>query len=610
MFFKKIITLICLMVLGACDGGQDATENIATETVYDGATGRVSVAITDDLSANYSEVWVSLFAIEATHADGKVVTLFDNAQGLSVNLAELSGVGDLLTIRDVPVGSYQSFRVVLGRELKLVTLDGQVQTRDFAPHGNAPTVTIAVKGQLEVAEDGATSFALDFDLQAFRFDNAGNVVPTVVFIQDISQQLRQTIGRLQGEVTAVDADGFMLKTEAGIDVRVKLNAIATLLYEDGVVLDQVDIGMYVKVCGAFDAASFTLEAIKVVMQSSAVPVEQPDMMEVEGNITALTDNGFTLDIKHADYLPETDDVDVLISAATRFIRGDGSQLEVGRSVAIKAMRNEDGSVSALVVEIEGAGVGEAAPYAFGIIEGEVVDLVNDTLTVLVRSGAGSPLIPGTTVAVNIADTFIKSGNRQSLVAGVSVTLKGVVISDVLHPVLVVVNGAAGDTVLVKGVVVNILGTQVTLQVTASDNSAIAFMDEISFDISGITISGADGAAGVFQPMVVLDVVGRLAGNGNLIPLTLTVNAAATPDGVVCTPGFTINGTVSALGVGSISVLVPASGAGTQVVMVNITNNTVFTDGVSPALDQEVSIIADDCLSGIFATTVTAIVPVI
>ena len=597
MVLRIVLAACSIIFLSACSSGGDVSnfEDVNNSDIKtDGATGKVSVAITDDLTKNYSEVWVSLLKLEAVAADGGVVSLFESDRGYVVNLAEFDGVGSLLDVRDVPVGIYQTFLISLSKRLYLVDRSGNTRGHDFAQGNGDKALTVTVKGSLEVMENEVTAFGLDFDLKRFVFDNAGKIVPAIEFITQPSQTLRQTIAHLSGDIAALDTDGFTLRTKDHVDVKVNLNAATAIVFEDGIALDQLEVGMPVTAYGSYDATLVSVEAIRVVQQA-ATDSAVPGQVELEGRITALVEGGFTLDIKQANYLPEQNIGTVLITELTRFIRGQSSQLAAGQCVHIQAVPNDDGSLSALVMDIEGAGAGSDAAYDFGEVHGEIVGLIGENLTVRVISDSGMSLEPGSEFTVNIADVYIKYGAVAALSAGVPVTIKGVVISGMLYPRLMEVLKHAKQVVNVEGLVLGISGTLLTVKVTQSDNPVIGSLDELVFDIGNAAVSGGM-LSDLILGSVPIAVRGILDDANRLIPSEIIIKLSTTPP--VCVGDITITGVVSAITATSMGVEILTQGPAGPVTIgwdLIITPETVFVDGVQPAVGQSVEVLLEDCI---------------
>ena len=143
-------------------------------------TGTVSVFATDNLSNDYSAVWVKLKKINAINTNGTTVELFRNDAGEVLNLKQLNGVGRLINTKVIPVGTYNDFDVTLANEVKLIPNSGGEINATLSV--NSPDNVIELKGELSVAAMQVTGFALDFDLKQFTYDeNTNRVVPVILF---------------------------------------------------------------------------------------------------------------------------------------------------------------------------------------------------------------------------------------------------------------------------------------------------------------------------------------------------------------------------------------------------------------------------------------------
>jgi len=526
--FRNLVFISFLLMLAAC-GGTTST----TPTDGLNGNGQVSVIVTDDLTLDYSEVWVTLYAIQAKGDNGEV-TLFENKDGEVINLAELNGVGSLLSVASIPAGTYTSFEVKLAPEVNLVALDGSTETRSFVTNGSSGTVSFEVNGELVVADGAVASFALDFDLSNFIINADGMVVPKIVHVKDMMKTMKQTMAKLTGEITAVSDTGFTLHTADGTDISVTLNDNAIMLYDDGLSLDMLETGMTVKVFGSYDPDTLSIEAIKVVLKSSG-DASMDGVVEVKGIITAITDNTFTINLKDAEYMPGTDSIDVTINDLTRFARGSLDILAVDQVVEVKGMLESDGSLTAQVIEIEGAGKEGDAYHAYGEIKGTVVSLTDNTLVLTADKVCGLDVAAGSEYSVDITDVFIKHGSLSDVVAGATVEVKGA-LDDMgqFHASILEIDssdmgmgkgGMGMPDQVVFGTVSAIDTTSLTVTVTSSTNLPMIMVgDTVTVALTADTVFSGD-VMPVVDNSVEIHVTSTMAG---IVATEVSVDSSPAP----------------------------------------------------------------------------------
>ena len=133
-------TLALALTLGACGGS--SSDDAATASVSAGtptaaaASVTLQTYITDNLTSDYSKVWVSIQRIVATAADGTETVLLDaSAEPVVVDLASLASVGELVSSTTVPVGMWTGVKVTLSNAVQLVSLDGATTAHHTKPCG-------------------------------------------------------------------------------------------------------------------------------------------------------------------------------------------------------------------------------------------------------------------------------------------------------------------------------------------------------------------------------------------------------------------------------------------------------------------------------------------
>lgn len=421
--FRILPFLFFISLFTACGGSsnQPASNPSSTGNVH---SGQAAVVVTDDLTTAYSEVWVTLYSIEASNGT-ETVKLFDNPSGEVINLAELSGVGSLLSLMSLPSGTYTNFEVTLDRTVTLVTNTGATETHQIASTSDSPVVSFSLTGELVIADGVVSTFALDFDLGKFTINAAGDIVPVVNQMKNMKDALKQTRTKLRGEVQSLTDTGIILLTNEGTEVTVVFDEYTIVLLEDGLALTDLAPGMKVKVFGSVDTETMVITATKVIIDSPDSDADS-STVELEGTITAIDGNALTVDVKHAEFMPESNTLTITITESTNFSRGSADLLALGQDIEVKGTLQADGSITAISVEIEGAGHDTTATDVYAEIKGSVVSLDGTNLTLTVNHVDGLDLATGSETVIDIASAFIKDGTIDDLMTDVMVEIKGTV----------------------------------------------------------------------------------------------------------------------------------------------------------------------------------------
>ena len=437
MWGRIIMLGLLLLLVSACGTSEDQ-----------GAvrSGTVSVFITDDLTQDYSEVWVTLYQLvaEKEHQEDQEnheVRLFKDPAGLVVNLTTLAGVGELLSVVNIPEGTYNKFKIKLAKEVKLVKPNGDTETRPFRTHDNsADFAVLKLNGNLVVTAGEVTAFAIDFDLSRFTINNEGEVVPTLIFVKELKKEFKQAMGEVKGTITQITEEGFSLLTSDQTTINVSYNANVMVRDHTGFIsTDDLKVGDRVEVEGSFDAETLSLEAIKIKLENSHDDSmddgmddssdDGHDSPEAKGVITEITTNGFVLDLKDADFIPDSNTINVVLTDSTEFLRGSAEQLAVGIEVEVEGdLLN--GTLTASSIEIEGAECNDKAmddddaPHMYGEVYGSVSAVSDTTVTISIAKLEHLSADLGTELVVNLDSVFIKDGDSSDLVSGALVKVKG------------------------------------------------------------------------------------------------------------------------------------------------------------------------------------------
>lgn len=423
--FLPLIPLIAGLV--ACGGSGTSSTPMSDSSLNEGI---VSVLVTDNLTLDYSEVWVNVQSITATDDTGQAVTLYEDLTGQTYNLSQLANVGALVDAQAIAAGTYVSFEIVMANDIKLVDLNGNVVNATLDNSGN-PSFTTTVTGTLTVDANQVTTLALDFDLAQFTYDVASNTV-TPVIVQKDPNILDQTITTTQGNVQTINSATQFVVTPAsgGADLTVNLhnNATVTDTATGTIAADTTGLqaGMNVSVSGSYDANTLTITASDVQIDNSSVVTISH---KIEGIVSAWDGSNMSLDVKEANFIPSTNEVDVANVSNAVFSHGSLSLLASGQKVEIKG--SWDGNTfTAAVVEIEGASRNSSngsTSYLddYAEIEGQISAVNGDQLTITVQQREHVRGINvGDSATIDSSISWIEHGNANCLVVGAQVEAKG------------------------------------------------------------------------------------------------------------------------------------------------------------------------------------------
>ncbi len=419
---KLLLVVPLIGTLSAC--GDITTESLTGSS----ADGTVSVLITDNLTLDYSEVWISVRSITATDNSGQTVTLYEDASGQTHNLSQLVNVGALVDTQNIAAGTYVSFDVVLANEITLVDQAGTLINASFDQSGN-PSFSQTVTGTLDVAADQTSTLALDFDLKQFTYEAASNTVAPVI-VQADPVLFDQTLSTLYGEVKSVTSNSeFIFDPQGdGADLTIKLHNTATVTNTaTGEVLSNtsgLSTNTSIRVSGSYDAATLTVTASDIQIENGAVSIRHV----VEGTIISVGGGTLSIDVHEASFMPDANTMSMDVSNAT-FSRGDLTQLSVGQKIEIKGSWDNSNFTPA-VVEIEGYSSNSnqgSENYIddYAEIKGEITAVNNAELTLTVQKAEHvSGIATGDSIIIDSSNSWIKHGDSSCLVVGTMIEAKG------------------------------------------------------------------------------------------------------------------------------------------------------------------------------------------
>ncbi|TPE53365.1 DUF4382 domain-containing protein [Maribrevibacterium harenarium] len=395
----------------------------------DSKEGIVSLAITDNLSTDYAEVWVSVKEIDVK-TGGDSQTLYKNSTGLAVNLSELTDVSQVLSQSSLPVGTYTDFSVTLGTDVVLVDGNGVVTNAKLS---NSQTdVEWPVNGTLAVASGAVSQLSLDFNLAQFSYD-ANTKLVTGVISQLADSEYRAPYAHMTGTLSAVNGSQLTI-TPFNNAVPLTVNTdTATRIYNGHALssLDQLVVGDQVEFYGQYNADQNTILAYKIETDTRYVLTGEvssdTERGKVEGIIQSVDGETLTLDLKQSDRLPTQNSITISNVLNANYKTGSSSALAANQSIEVRGMWTTTG-FSASLIEIEGASDSDREhQYQDSYVElkGVISDLGTDQATLTIADVEHSQTYTiGQTVSLDLSQAWFENADKTCLTDGAYVEAKG------------------------------------------------------------------------------------------------------------------------------------------------------------------------------------------
>lgn len=530
---RAIPAVVAVAMLSACGGGAGVDQPNASGPLP-GSAPLTAVYFTDDFSARYDAVWITVTRVTAVSPSGETaLTSFEPGQPF--NLPMLRQAGALVAQTAVPADA-TAIRVYAEPQARLQALDGSVQTLNL----------VMPAGYLSFSLDGwdAASgvLALDFDLPNFEVAN-GQLQPSMrIASTDDFANWNARQAEFEGNVEAVASDRLRVRTASHGIVELLLDPQATTYWSSTsgatwrpTVGDRIDV--YAAVAGL--GGDLTYTATQVKHEHSAV---SQGLGKVEGFVTAMDGGLVTLNVTESQLGGVFGSVTVDTSVAV-FTRGDASMLAPGRK--IEAYVADQGAAwVASALEIDGApktygdrgdvhddehgsGHGDYAEVK-GRVESVSGSLV--TLTALYTEWlAGIPL--GSMITVDLSGAYYGKGAPSCLQAGQPIEIKGTVdAAGALVPVKVELEGGCAAASPLLGVTPPVGGGQVPVAAFVEAKGTITAVRNGEFDLAvykleyagymAATLTVRHGPATIFKHFTPLqlaigqfvEVKGNLTGN--------------------------------------------------------------------------------------------------
>lgn len=301
-----------LLTLSGCGGGGGSSSTPSNP----GGSSTMAVYVTDDFSADYSQVWVTLYKIEA--GDGTTFrTVYAEPTGATVNVKALGSVSQLLNSISVPAGNYTQARVTFGDHVTLVPTGGgagrSVPVDDSIGTHSAGQVQITLNAPVRAEPGRLSNLVVDFDLAAFQL--VGGRLRPVLHPADPGKFGRD---RKHGAFNGVVSN---LKPGVGFDLSGRNGkTIAVLLTDKTVIVNRqqgadaaLANGQRVEVSGPVAASgdgtghTLTAETIKIKPREGGEGEDGDKTGALEGVVASVNADAktFVVTLKEAEHFQPT-----------------------------------------------------------------------------------------------------------------------------------------------------------------------------------------------------------------------------------------------------------------------------------------------------------------
>ncbi|MEC7815157.1 MAG: DUF4382 domain-containing protein [Pseudomonadota bacterium] len=192
--------------LAACGGSGGGSST--------GATGSVSVGLTDAPTLDLSSVNIAFTAIRLKPADGDWIEFPLDDTGI-LNLLDLQGgvTEPLITDEEVPAGPYTEIRLIIDNDSSFVTREstGDATYTLAVPSGEQSGLKL--KGDFEVTADASTSYTIDFDVRKSIINPPGKALGEYMLKPVLRLVANDNVGTIEGEVNYAQINSVRLSDD-------------------------------------------------------------------------------------------------------------------------------------------------------------------------------------------------------------------------------------------------------------------------------------------------------------------------------------------------------------------------------------------------------------
>lgn len=192
-----LMTVVALILVG-CDGSR---------TGVTGETGTLEVQM-HDAPANYEKVNVHVERVEVNNADSDTGWVELSSPQQTYDLLELTnGATAVLGSKELPAGTYEQIRLILGRDGHNVVVNGK-ENDLFVPSGEQTGIKLNVNA--EIKPDITYTLLLDFDA-ARSVVERGNEQSGIDYLLKpvINATNKAESGNIAGVVEPADSEAFV-----------------------------------------------------------------------------------------------------------------------------------------------------------------------------------------------------------------------------------------------------------------------------------------------------------------------------------------------------------------------------------------------------------------
>ncbi len=446
------LTLSALMIglallLPACGGGGDSDTSAnelapAAAPIQQAQNAQTAIYFTDDFSAAYDAVWISVSRITVLSPAGETELMrYDTPQLL--NLPMLRRTGALMTTAGVPVDATE-VRVYVAGGARLQQLDGSMLDVGL----QAPSGYLSFR--LDGWDSRSGAMALDFDLPNFSLQGNTLVAATRLAGSTDLAGWNSRHTEVTGTVTAVSATSISVQTTALGSQTFMLDAQTTFLSERSagwVPVVGSAVELYSSVAGQ---GSQALQFIARTVKDRSAGVSASSA-KVHGLITAVDNGLVTLSVDRSRLVGATGSITVDLRQAI-YKRGSAALLAPGMRIEAYLMPATSGTgFSASVLEIDGAAKSDANnssdsnsnsnsdsdsdsdnnsnsnSNSYAEVKG-VISSINGQQVVLNALYAKylPTVLRGTSLTLDLTNAYFERGGLSCLVAGTPIEVKGAV----------------------------------------------------------------------------------------------------------------------------------------------------------------------------------------
>jgi hypothetical protein len=306
-----VTALIAAIGVAGCGGGGGGTSS---------GTRTVGIYVTDGFGDQFSQVWVTVFRVEASIDGTTYQTIFDNPEGKTINLARLTNSAEFLGAVSLPNSAITSVRVVIADHFLLVPKAGgaaqSVPVDDSISTANGKsTITF------DVTNPGShKDLIIDFDLAAFQLVS-GHVRPHVKHGDDNHFHNISKHGELEGVVTNLTSTGFDLR-HGNRTIHVTYDADTTIFQNSNGAVGTLANGQRVHIRGTVNADTHVVLATAIKIQNGE-DEDEHHRAEAEGTVDSVNaaDKTFVLTLDEAEnFDPVAGTINVVTTGSTSFER--------------------------------------------------------------------------------------------------------------------------------------------------------------------------------------------------------------------------------------------------------------------------------------------------